>query len=95
MNNAGTDVVGRRPRRAAPLGPRPRRRPGRWKGSGWPGRSLITGVATTAEIIVLDRDGLGLGSFSPPAKAHYQGYFLDHPEAVRGLSRARTGGPTP
>ncbi len=82
MNNAGTDVaaVDREGRL-------------RWvhtldhdrglEGLGVAGPVLITGVATTAEVIALDRDGLGLGSFSPPAKAHYQGYFLDHPQAVR------------
>lgn len=55
------------------------------------GPVAITGVATTAEIIVMDRDGLGLGGFSPPARAHYQGYFLDHPEAVRAY-RGPDGG---
>ncbi len=52
------------------------------------GPVVITGIATTAEIINLDRDGLGLGSFSPPESIHYQGYFLDHPKAVRGLHSA-------
>ena len=49
------------------------------------GPVLFTGVATTMETITLDRDGLGLGSFSPPERAHYEGYFLDHPEAVRSI----------
>jgi nitrous oxidase accessory protein NosD len=49
------------------------------------GPVLITAIATTAEVINLDRDGLCLGSFSPPERAHYQGYFIDHPKAVRGF----------
>ncbi len=84
MNNAGSDILGFD--RAGAV---------RWfhlldrdkglEGLAAVGPVLITGVATTAEIINMDRDGLGLGSFSPPERAHYQGYFLDHPPAVRGF----------
>jgi hypothetical protein len=47
------------------------------------GPAYLSGIATTAEIVTVDRDGLGMGSFSPASPAHYQGYFLDHPPAVR------------
>jgi hypothetical protein len=47
------------------------------------GPVAITGVGTTAEILVFDHDGLGLGSFGQPAKVHYPGFFIDHPDAVR------------
>lgn len=49
------------------------------------GSVMITGVAETSEILVVDRDGLGLGGFTLPARIHYGGYFLDHTEAVRSL----------
>ena len=47
------------------------------------GAVTITGVGTTSEIIAVNRDGLGLGELRPAGEVHYQGYFLDHPEAVR------------
>jgi hypothetical protein len=81
LNNAGTDVVGFDAQGRV-----------RWfhlldrdkglEGLAAAGPLLLTGVATTNEIIVMDRDGLGVGSFSPPERAHYAGYFLDHPPAV-------------
>jgi parallel beta-helix repeat protein len=82
LNNAGTDVVSF-----------DRRGEVRWfhatdrdkglEGLSAAGPVVMAGIATTAEVIVMNRDGLGLGSFSPAAKAHYQGYFLDGPTAVR------------
>ena len=89
INRAGTDAIGLaadgRVRWLHPLG--------QHKGlEGWAtvGPVTITGVGTTAEIIGLNRDGMGLGSFGPPAQVHYAGYFLDHPQAVRAY-RGRDG----
>jgi hypothetical protein len=42
----------------------------------------LTGVGTTAALVAFDRDGLGLGTFNQPAAAHYNGYWLDHAQAV-------------
>lgn len=42
----------------------------------------LTCVGTTAAVVALDKDGLGLGSFNQPASAHYSGYWLDHKEAL-------------
>ena len=85
MNNAGTDIAAiDRTGRLRWIHTLDRDRG--LEGLGMAGPVVITGVASTAEIIVMDRDGLGLGSFSPPAKAHYQGYLLDHPEAVRAYT---------
>jgi hypothetical protein len=52
------------------------------------GPVAITGVGTTAEILVFDQNGLGLGSFGQPAKVRYPGFFLDHPDAVRAYQGA-------
>jgi hypothetical protein len=84
INNGGTDIVGfdaaGRTRWFHVLD-----RDRGLEGFAAAGPVLFTGVATTAEIINLDRDGLGLGSFSPPERTHYPGWFLDHPGAVRAI----------
>jgi hypothetical protein len=46
------------------------------------GEVSLTGVGTTAALVAFDKDGLGLGSFNQPAGAHYNGYWLDHKEAL-------------
>jgi hypothetical protein len=47
------------------------------------GPVVLAGVATTCEILAVNHDGLGLGSFGQPAQVHHPGFFLDHPEAVQ------------
>jgi hypothetical protein len=47
------------------------------------GRILVTAKSATCEVVALDQDGLGLGSFGFPAEVRYEGYLLDHPQAVR------------
>ncbi len=46
------------------------------------GEVSLTGVGTTAALVAFDKDGLGLGSFNQPSQAHYNGYWLDHKEAL-------------
>ena len=83
LNNAGTDIVGfdaaGRVRWFHALN-----RDKGLEGLSAAGPAFLSGVATSNEIIAVDQDGLGLGSFSPPERAHYAGYFLDHGPAVRG-----------
>jgi hypothetical protein len=54
------------------------------------GGLTATGQYTTAEILLFNADGLGLGSFGQTPQVHYQGYFLDSPDAVR-IYRGRDG----
>jgi hypothetical protein len=83
LNGAGTDIIrleaDGRLRWLHPLG-----RHRGLEGLATVGPVTITGVGTTAEILALNRDGLGLGSFGFPAGARYPGFFLDTPQAVRG-----------
>ncbi len=81
LNGAGTDAAGidasGRARWVLPLG--------RCQGlySVWTvGEITVTGVGGTAAVVAFDRDGLGLGTFSQPAAPHYNGYWLDHPQAI-------------
>jgi Right handed beta helix region len=89
LNGAGTDAIGLeadgRLRWLHPLGQHKG-----MEGLATVGPVTITGVGTTAEIIALNRDGLGLGSFGFRAEAHYPGFFLDGPQAVRAY-RGRDG----
>jgi len=43
------------------------------------GPITVTGVATTAEVIAMNVDGLGLGSIGLPPAAHYTGFWYDNP----------------
>jgi hypothetical protein len=52
------------------------------------GAVTLTGVAETSEIVALNRDGLGLGSFGPAAESHYGGFYLDSPRSVRAYRGA-------
>ena len=63
MNNAGTDIASRRPTegRVRWIHALDRDRGLEGSSDGRAGQVLPTGVATTAEIIVMNRDGLGLG----------------------------------
>jgi hypothetical protein len=47
------------------------------------GPVVLTGVGVSCEILAVNRDGLGLGSFGQPAQVHYPGFYLDHPEALQ------------
>jgi hypothetical protein len=47
------------------------------------GPVVLAGVGVSCEILVVNRDGLGLGSFGQPSQVHYPGFYLDHPEAVQ------------
>ena len=82
FNNAGTDLIRfdaeGRPKWLHPLG----RHQG-VEGLSTVGPITITGVGVTSEILAFDPDGLALGSFGPKPSVHYEGYFLDHPGAVR------------
>ena len=82
FHNAGTDVVrfdsAGRPRWIHPL----ERHQG-IEGLATVGPVTIVGVGVTSEVLAMDVDGLGLGSFGNRASSHYEGYFLDHPGAVR------------
>jgi hypothetical protein len=40
-------------------------------------------VHATAEVLVFNADGLGLGSFGQPAQVHYSGFFIDNAEGLR------------
>jgi hypothetical protein len=83
LKGAGTDLIGLeadgRLRWIHPLGGREG-----LAGLATVGPVTITGVGATAEILVLNRDGLGLGSFGFGAGAHYPGFLLNTPQAVRG-----------
>ena len=82
LNHAGTDVAGIDARGGL-----------RWlhtlsrhkglEGLSNVGPVTITTVGTTSEVIALNRDGLGLGTFGQGPDLHYFGYFIDHPQAVR------------
>src|SRR5262249_349043 len=52
------------------------------------GPVVLTGVGTTCEVLAFSRDGLGLGSFGFGKEAHYPGFFLDHPRALRAYRGA-------
>ncbi len=54
------------------------------------GPVTFAGVATTCEVIATSADGLGLGTFGFGPDIHYEGYFLDHPQALRSY-RGRDG----
>ena len=43
------------------------------------GPITVTGVATTAEVIAMNTDGLGLGSIGLPPESHYTGFWFDNP----------------
>jgi len=47
------------------------------------GPVYCSGVGQTSEVVCVDRDGLGLGTFGQSAISHYSGYWLDHPGALQ------------
>lgn len=47
------------------------------------GPVYVSGVGQTSEVVCVDRDGLGLGTFGQSALSHYSGYWLDHPGALQ------------
>ena len=47
------------------------------------GSVFVSGVGQTSEIICVDKDGLGLGTFGQSLISHYTGYWLDHPGALQ------------
>jgi hypothetical protein len=47
------------------------------------GPVFLSGVGQTSEIVCVNEDGLGLGTFGQSAASHYSGYWLDHPGAVQ------------
>lgn len=47
------------------------------------GPVYLSGVGQTSEIVCVDKDGLGLGTFGQSAVSNYTGYWLDHPGAVQ------------
>ncbi len=82
LNHAGTDVAGIDARGDLRWMHTLSRHKG-LEGLSTAGPVTITTVGTTSEVIALNRDGLGLGTFGQGPDLHYFGYFIDHPQAVR------------
>jgi Right handed beta helix region len=87
FHNAGTDLI-RFDAEGHPKWLHPLERHQGIEGLATVGPVTITGVGVTSEILAFNPDGLGLGSFGPKARVHYEGYFLDHPGAVRAYKGA-------
>ena len=47
------------------------------------GPVFVSGVGQTSEVVCVNEDGLGLGTFGQSAVSHYNGYWLDHPGALQ------------
>ncbi len=47
------------------------------------GPVFVSGVGQSTEVVCVDRDGLGLGTFGQSPISHYNGYWLDHPGALQ------------
>lgn len=86
-NTAGTDLIGC-DKAGAPRWVHPYAEHKGIVGLANLGPVTICGVMETSEILAVDRDGLSLTGFAPAPQTHYEGYFLDHQEAVQSYKGA-------
>jgi len=43
----------------------------------------MVGMGMKPECFLFNKDGLGLGSFATPTRIHWEGFWLDYPDAIR------------